>query len=159
MTGKPKNIWINYHGPWPLKPQPESFFVNNQDLEKLARKFPLSEATRRRNQVGPVGTPAANPQPVEGLPLECVHKGKEKSGGSHVESDQCDRYKIVITIHAVRPADWDGYHCKEILDCLVKAGFLDDDNWRICPTGTVTTKKVHSKAEERTEIEVIPINQ
>lgn len=131
--------------------------VNASDLEKLARKFPISEATRRRNQVGPVGPPAANPKPVEGMPLERVHKGKEKGGVGNVGSGGSGSYQIRIRVFSRRPADWDGYHVKEIIDGCVKAGFMVDDDWKHCPTGSITSCKVHSKEEERTEVEIIPL--
>lgn len=131
--------------------------MNTQDLEKLARKFPISEATRRRNQVGPVGPPASNPKSVEGMSLVRVHKRKEKGGDSDAKSGRITPRQIAITVHAVRPADFDGWHIKEIVDGCVKAGFLDDDDWRNCPTGTVTSKKVHSAQEERTEVDIIPL--
>lgn len=127
------------------------------DLELIARKLPISDATRKRNQVGAVGPSSTDPQSVKRGPLEHIHQGKETSGNSNAGSSENGPCQIRITVYAVRPADWDGWHVKEIVDGCVKAGFLDNDDWRVNPTGTVTSKKVHTKEEERTEVIVIPL--
>ncbi len=132
--------------------------MNQSDLEKLARKFPISEATRRRNQAGPVGPPAADPKPVEGLPLERVHKRKEK-GGIRVQRGVAPiiPHRIHVSCYAVRPADSDAYHVKEIIDCITRSGLLVDDSWKHVESVTVASKKVHSKVEEKTVVEIIPV--
>lgn len=131
--------------------------MNKTDFDLIAKKLPISDATRRRNQAGPVGPPATDTQSIKRGALECLHPRKEKSGGGDVGGGECRPYQIRITVFARRPADWDGWHIKEIVDGCVIAGFLDNDDWRNCPSGTVTTCKVHTKEEERTEVEVIPL--
>lgn len=131
--------------------------MNQTDLELIARKFPISDATRKRNQAGAVGPPATDPQQPKRLSLECVHDRKKASGAGDVGSSDNGPCQIRITVYAVRPADFDGWHIKEIVDGCVKAGLLDNDDWRNCPTGTVTSKKVHTPEEERTEVEIIPL--
>ena|SRR5882672_10158854 len=121
-------------------------------------KEQLNEYERRRNKAGALGPSATNPKPVEGLPLERVHKGKEKGGNSTIESDQSGRYKLQFTFYAVRPADCDAYHIKELVDGIVKARLMDDDNWRILESITTSSKKVHKKSEEKTVVEIIPLN-
>lgn len=72
-----------------------------------------------------------------------------------VESGFCPprRAKILFRVFTCRPADWDGYHIKELQDLLVKAGILDGDQWDLLE-GQVISEKVRQEAEERTEIEV-----
>jgi hypothetical protein len=94
------------------------------------------------------GVRAPYPQPAKGDALVSAAPRKGKS------SPRTPRCIIRFTIYAVRPADWDGYHIKELQDCLVKSGLLDGDEWDILE-GQVTSEKVHTKAEEKTVIEVI----
>jgi hypothetical protein len=91
---------------------------------------------------------AGDPQPTQGDALVDPAPRKSKSSPEPV------RCIIRFTIYAVRPADWDGYHIKELQDCLVHAGLLDGDEWDRLE-GYVTSKKVHTKTEEKTIIEVI----
>jgi Holliday junction resolvase RusA-like endonuclease len=65
-------------------------------------------------------------------------------------------FEIIFRVFAVRPADWDGYECKQLQDMVVHAGILPDDNWRILQ-GRVVSGKAHSKDEERVEIEIVPL--
>jgi len=51
----------------------------------------------------------------------------------------------------MHPCDWDGYSIKELQDILIKAGILDGDEWYRLH-GTVVSRKVHTKEEERTEV-------
>jgi Holliday junction resolvase RusA-like endonuclease len=53
----------------------------------------------------------------------------------------------------VRPLDWDNYRLKDLQDCLVHAGLLAGDEWNILE-GSVVSCKAHTKAEEKTEIEI-----
>jgi Holliday junction resolvase RusA-like endonuclease len=93
-------------------------------------------------------------QPVKGNALECPVPRKEKSGsGAVVSPEPRRRCKIQFTIYAVRPCDWDGWSVKEIQDCCVHAGLLDDDKWDLL-YGTVISAKAHTKEEERTIIEI-----
>lgn len=112
---------------------------------------------RRRNKAGPVGPPATDTECLKRSALERLHKGKKARSLGDVGSGESGPFAVRITVYAIRPADFDGYHIKELVDGLVQAGLMGDDNWRVCPSGTVTSKKVHTEAEQRTEIEVIPL--
>ena len=124
--------------------------------EELIKRYPrASDAFLRRNATGVA--PAKNPglrathqKPDEGKPLVGRLPRKEKGGPGTV-----GRLKIRFTVHAVRPADWDGYDIKHLQDMLCRAGILPDDNWRIL-CGEVVSEKVHSKKDELTVIEITP---
>lgn len=81
---------------------------------------------------------------TQGNPLDRVVPRKATSSA---------RAKISFTIFAVRPADWDNWHIKELQDVLVHAGILDGDEWNML-RGEIISEKVHTKAEERTEISI-----
>lgn len=63
------------------------------------------------------------------------------------------RFKIVFTVYAVQPCDYDGLHIKELQDVLVEAGLLHGDAWDILD-GEVRSRKAHTQAEEKTIIEI-----
>lgn len=63
------------------------------------------------------------------------------------------RAAIHFRIFSRHPADWDAYHIKELQDSLCHAGILDGDDWDLLE-GQVTSEKVHTKAEEKTEITI-----
>lgn len=67
------------------------------------------------------------------------------------------RFEIVFTVYAVSPADWDGYHVKELQDLLVKSGILPGDDWATLQ-GKVVPQKAAKKEEEKTVIEITQIN-
>jgi len=92
------------------------------------------------------GVCATKPKRPARVSLDDSRQGEEK-GGVVPEG----RYHITFTVFNVRPLDYDNYRCKDLQDCLVKAGFLPDDNWRVL-YGTVIPEKVREEAEERTEI-------
>lgn len=86
--------------------------------------------------------------------MERPRKRKEKGGNSAaVSTEPARRCRITFRIYAVRPLDWDNYSVKQIQDCLVHAGILDDDKWDILEGGIVS-EKAYSKEEERTEITI-----
>lgn len=93
-------------------------------------------------RAGAKALPAANAKPTERNSLVRLASREEPSR---------HRVEIHFRIYAVRPADWDGYHIKELQDVLGHAGVLDGDSWDVL-CGRVTSEKVHTKAEERTEI-------
>lgn len=115
--------------------------------DELRNLFPnISKSTIEANNAdGPKLRPA-KPERAQGVPLDGAGKGKET--GSPVSGP---RYRITFAVFAVKPLDWDNYRLKDLQDCLIEAGFLPDDNWRVLE-GQVISKKAHSKEEERTEI-------
>lgn len=115
----------------------------------IRRLFPHASASLfKANKAGPERAPATNPEPVKRRPLVSVPQGE---GESRVRP--AGRVRIVFTIYSRRPADYDGYHIKEIQDLLVKAEVLYGDEWDIL-SGEVVSEKVHSEGEERTEIQI-----
>lgn len=97
------------------------------------------------------GICSAHAKPVEGNALECPLPRKEKNSEGFTQ-----RFSITFVVFSVRPCDWDGYHIKEIQDMLVHAGVLLSDDWTVLE-GRVISRKAHSKAEEKTVIEITPI--
>lgn len=65
-------------------------------------------------------------------------------------------FEIVFTVYATRPADWDGWSIKELQDAVVASGILCGDAWNQLE-GRVRSRKVHTKEEERTEVEIFEI--
>jgi hypothetical protein len=123
---------------------------------KANAKFPnASESTLRANATivenRSDGVRANNPQPVKGNTLERVAPREDSSRAVPLQ-----RFRITFTVYAARPADYDGYDIKHLQDWCVKAALIPDDNWRILE-GSVISRKAHSKADERTEIEVTPL--
>lgn len=117
----------------------------------------LDEYLRKQKaRAGDKKVRAAKPERIEGVSLECAASG-ESEGRNGVEA----RFNIKFTVCSVRPLDWDNLRLKELQDCLVQAGLLPDDNWRILQ-GCVISKKAHSKEEEKTIVEIenlTPISQ
>lgn len=113
--------------------------------EQLKERFPhASDAFLDRNCDRPEGIRSGDTKRPEGHALERTVQREET---------RRRRATIRITVYAVRPADWDGWHVKELQDCLIHAGILDGDDWDLLE-GHVTSEKVHSLAEERTEITI-----
>lgn len=133
-----KNQW--------MKPSPLPKRISFDELRKL---FPnAGQSFLTRNSVVK-GTSAANAQPIERSTL--VRASPRDGAGCG-----CDlkRLKIVFTIRSRRPADWDGYHIKELQDVLVHAGILADDSWDLLQ-GEVISEKVHKVEEEGTLITIV----
>lgn len=80
-------------------------------------------------------------------------EGNTLVGSTPREAKSRNRFKIFFTVYAVRPADYDGYHIKELQDLLVKSGVIPDDNW-FTLRGEVIPEKVDKEEEERLEIEI-----
>lgn len=123
---------------------------------ELKAKFPNASASFI--QVNADGVCAADAESVERQPLERPASRKETGGTSTDGSTDAGgnppiRARITFRIFAVRPADWDGYHVKELQDLLCHACALVGDAWDQLE-GRVISEKVHTKAEERTEIEI-----
>lgn len=113
---------------------------------ELLRRYPnASESFIRANCDRSEGLFASDQQCSKGSPLDSVAQREDKGS---------NRLKIVFRIFAVRPADWDNWHVKEIQDMLVHAGFLVGDDWNLL-SGEVISEKVSKKSEEKTEITII----
>lgn len=121
--------------------------------DELKRLFPrASQSFIQRNAAR---LRANNPEPTQGNALVGVVPGKEKSGTrTPICTEPSSRLRIRFTIYAVRPADWDAWHVKELQDLLIKSGILSGDEWYSLE-GQVCSEKVYSKEEERTEIEIM----
>lgn len=116
----------------------------------------VSESVRRRNpelygseyNADGLRLRPAKPERTEGMSLEHSEKGKSQSGVGIA-----GRTRIIFRVFSQRPLDWDNYRLKDLQDCLRHAGLLDGDDWNQLQ-GAVISEKAHSKAEERTVIEI-----
>lgn len=113
---------------------------------ELRRRFPNAPESFIRDNADRVCPVDA--KRVEGQPLGGAVSRKEKSGSG---TDDGVRRRIVFRVFAMRPADYDGYHIKELQDLLCHAGVLAGDAWDQLEGGVVS-EKVHTPKEERTEI-------
>jgi len=123
--------------------------------DELLKRFPNASAAFLRNNSDdhPSRLPARQERKPDTRPaLVSAPQGKGTGKRSVVPGE---RYRISFTVHAVRPRDWDNLTAsiKQLQDCLVEAGWLPDDNWKVLE-GTVRSDKAASKAEERTEITI-----
>lgn len=111
-------------------------------------KYDLMNYERKRaNQAGVAGIHSGDSESVKRRTLEC-RVSREEKGGTRLE--------VCFTMHSLRPCDWDGYHIKPILDMLVHAGLLPGDAWHQLE-GCIRSRKVHTKEEEKTIIEITPL--
>jgi hypothetical protein len=120
--------------------------MNEQDLHSKGF-IRQPDGTWSKGTVVKVGNPelrAAEPERVERKALDKKVRGKGTG---------CGGFAILFTVHAVRPQDWDNYSVKGLQDMLVHAGIIDADSWDELE-GSVRSRKVQSKEEERTEIEI-----
>lgn len=108
-----------------------------------AAAYERKQANNRSSRLRP-----AQPQPTQGHALVSAPPGEEAG-----RSVPLARFKIVFTVYAVRPCDYDGLHIKELQDMLVEAGLLHGDQWNELD-GEVRSRKAHTKEEERTVIEI-----
>jgi Holliday junction resolvase RusA-like endonuclease len=92
------------------------------------------------------------PELAQGVSLVRPVQRKAKGGDSPPQVN-IRRIRVNFTVYSVRPLDWDNYRLKDLQDCLVLAGFLDGDDWKILD-GKVTSEKAYSKAEEKTVVEI-----
>jgi hypothetical protein len=117
---------------------------------ELKRYFPnVSRSTISANRDSEplhTGLHSPKPEPPSILPLVNTSSGKTKG-----RSSPTSRYRITFEVSAVRPLDWDNYRFKDLQDCLVQAGFLPNDDWRVLE-GCVRSYKVHRKEDEGTRI-------
>ncbi len=118
--------------------------MTNQDLEKLARKFPISEDTRRRNQVGGVPSSPKPEQIVCHEPLGSNQRKKENSG----------RCKISIVSYRKRLLDPDNCCPKYFIDEMRYCGVIHNDS----PADIVLEyRQERVKDNPRTEITITPL--
>lgn len=92
----------------------------------------------------------SNPKQYQRDTLECAVQGEETCWYGAAQ-----RFEIIFHVYGVNPADWDGYHIKELQDLCVKAGILPDDKWSVL-RGRIYPQKVGSKEQEATVIEIMP---
>ena len=107
----------------------------------------LSAYQARRSRIR-----ATEPECPERRSLVRAAQG-EAQGGSGAQEGISGRMRVIFRVYAQRPLDWDNYRLKDVQDCLVEAGLLVGDDWRVLE-GRVISCKAHSKEEERTEIEI-----
>ena len=112
--------------------------------EELRKHFP--NAPESFIQANASGLPAGDAKPVEGRTLVSPQKGDASRRNCPTQ-----RALLRLRIFAVRPADADGWDCKQAIDLLVHAGILAGDAWHQLEIA-VRSEKVHTAAEERTEI-------
>lgn len=108
--------------------------------DELKRRFPNGSESFLRDNAEPVRAP--QPQRAAGAPL--VHPLPGETPGRI-------RFEVRFRVYSRQPLDWDNYYLKYPIDMLVAAGILPSDDWRTLE-GRVSSHKVHSEAEERTEI-------
>ena len=125
--------------------------MTRRDLELIKQRFPMSADTIKRNaDVGDSGLRAAKSERAPKLPLVSVGKRKEtRSVGAQ------GRFLVRFRVFSIRPLDWDNYRLKDLQDLLCLTGLLPSDNWNVLE-GSVVSEKAHSKAEERTVVEITP---
>lgn len=121
--------------------------MNNRPTEnELKRLFPnISKDVLRRSLTGASALRSRDEKRIERNALGGGVQGKAKSG---------DRFKIVFTVYAVHPADWDNYDIKALQDLVVKSGIIPADHW-FALKGEIDPKKVQRPEEEKTIISII----
>lgn len=126
--------------------------MNQNDLAILSRKFPISEAARRRNQAG---GKASSAKPEQAIRHESVaeKEGKTKNSTGGTGCHQA-RSHIGICLYRTRLLDPDNPAPKYFIDSLRYAGLIPNDRPEDI-TLEVSQVKVSTKAEERTEIEIL----
>lgn len=118
--------------------------ISNEDYKAMPARHPALLPTG--GSFGSKGIFAIKSEPAKRPSLEHPVQGEAK--GSR-------RFKILFTVYARRPLDWDNYRFKELQDMLVHAGLIPDDKWNIL-NGCIESYKVHRKEEERTEVRIEP---
>lgn len=121
---------------------------------ELKRRFPNASPSFIKANLGDRGERvcAIKPKPDERLSLD--GSGEREEACWH-DASEC--FEIVFTVFARKPCDWDGYDIKALQDFCIKAGIIPDDGWKTL-SGRVYSRKVATEAEEKTIIEITPIN-
>jgi len=120
--------------------------MNKSDIELIAKKFPISESTRRRNQVG--GLPP-DPEPQQTVRHDSLGPKQRKKADSK-------RYKVCIVSYRKRLIDPDNLCPKYFIDALRYCGVIQDDTAKHIAV-EISQEKVDRNFDVRTEITVIPL--
>ena len=118
--------------------------MNPSDLEKLARKLPISEATRRRNQTG--GVPSG-PKPQQAIRHEPL-------GSKQVKVEHPKRCKISVVSYRKKLLDPDNLCPKFFIDSLRYEGLIADDT---AAHVVIEVRQEKVKDDPRTEITITPL--
>lgn len=107
-----------------------------------ARNSAISEARHARLLASLSAKPEA--------PLVKDSQGELKGQGSGQV-----RYRVDWVLYSCQPLDWDNAAAsvKPAQDALVELGWIPSDDWKTLE-GTAISKKVKTKAEQRTEITI-----
>lgn len=116
--------------------------------DELRQRFPNASASFL--QLNAAAVPAGDTQRPEGDTLERPAPREETRSDCGPVSP-ASRARLSVRVFAVRPADADGWHLKELIDVLVHAQILDGDAWHQLEL-SVTSEKVHRPEEEKTEL-------
>lgn len=120
--------------------------MDQTDLELIARKLPVSDATRKRNQAGGV-PPCPEPKRVIGHEPVATEEGKRP---------EPIRRLVRIKSYRLRLVDERNLADKYFTDALQYAGAIYSDAPKYAQI-IVTQEQVYSAASERTEVEIIPL--
>ena len=116
--------------------------LSQQQLDALLKRNP--SLTVEGDTIGTDRLHTTKPECIEGVPLDSAGQRESKSRR---------RAKILFTVYARRPGDWDNYRFKDLQDCIVKSCILDGDEWDVLE-GSVIVKKAHPEEEEKTVVEI-----
>ena len=134
--------------------------LSQQEANELRKRRPslFDDPVHTDAEDSPPRIRSYNAQPAKGDALVRASQGEDSCWYGTVEcATGQPRFAIQFIIYAVRPADWDGWHIKELQDALVACRVLPDDSWKHIEEGSVATRKVHKASEERTEIRITPL--
>ena len=127
--------------------------LRHRILEQVRRDDARAAELRRDRHDHAAGLSAGKvTQPEQRPALVNVAPGK---GAGAKSSGDGARYHITFTCYAVRPRDFDNLcaSVKGLLDCIVEAGYLPDDNWRVL-SGSVESKKAAHRSDEKTVVTI-----
>lgn len=113
-------------------------------VEELRAYETKRGAVRKSDATDSGGLLAANPEPAQ---RETLERALPR------EATRLPRFEIVFHVYACQPADWDGYHVKELQDLVVRSGLIPDDDWKTL-RGRVVPHKANSRKEQYTRIEI-----
>lgn len=116
-------------------------------MPNFSKQWLIDYERKRANQVGVARVHSGDSESAKRRTLDSGVPREEKSD---------NRFAIMFTVYARRPADWDGYCVKQIQDALVESRLLCSDAWDQLE-GCVRSRKVHTEEEERTEVIIQPL--
>ena len=120
--------------------------MKTSDFELIARKFPISDATRRRNQAG---GQAPGPVPQQAVRHDALGPKQRKKADPK-------RCKVCIVSYRKRLIDPDNLCPKYFIDALRYCGVIQDDTAKHIAV-EISQEKVGRNFDVRTEITVIPL--